>query len=108
VSRGVFHIEDYRTTSKHAGGPRNAEQAVAVLPWAIDDVLGSRTRQERVRLLRRFLEDDLLIATKGLQARVRAQGRDRYGGEPKVLCYLFALPDVAYVRHRAQRYRRGR
>jgi len=107
MARSAFLIDGYETSSKHARGPRRAEQAIAVMPWAIDPVLGTRTRRERVAVLRRFLADGCLIATKGLRARVRAQGRDRWGGEPKVWAYLFPLPDIAYVEHRAERYRRS-
>lgn len=41
------------------------------MPSAIDRVLGTRSREERTRLLQRFRSEELLICTIGLCALVK-------------------------------------
>jgi len=75
------------------------------MPSAIDRVLGTRSREERTRLLQRFRSEELLICTIGLCALVKVQGRTRWGRPPHECAYVFALPDVAYVARAADRFR---
>jgi hypothetical protein len=104
---GVWVVHDFTSGKRSVRGEPNPdlrtyETVTVVRRDRVDDVLGTRTRDERLRVLRALRDRDKLVAPRGrLQQRVRAED----GSHFRACVFPVAHPD--YVVHLADRVRRA-
>jgi hypothetical protein len=104
-----YEIPDYvagRTVKDGEPLPVKPEQVTVVTPDEADDVFGTRTHEERTRLLRGYRDLGLLVTSRGrLTARVKTGRTTEKGWAEKANCYVFRCAESELPRKRPRRPR---